>query len=172
MGKTVSHPERRKRREKNFAKIFFNSLLEDYIAVQKRYQDRLNGYLAPCPFLNLYFNQLNEKWKDFCNRVQNNPKKILKLNHLALKNKVDEYIANEGQIAWMLYTINILEIAHKYKKYNAGFLQKLYKEGKTPVEAVTAALKKIPVWGKFFRWVNRIMVIISVKYYKYRYAHN
>lgn len=171
MSKKTMSKQRRIKRQSQFPRIFFDSLFDDYVHVQKRYQDRANGYLVHCPFLDLFYKQLNAKWLYFADKVQANPKKIVKVKHTAFKEKVQEYINNQAQITWMLYTINLLEVDKDYKKYNVASLNQLYSERAMPEDAVRYILHTMPLKTKISRWLKQVYNDIKQFFSKPAYAY-
>lgn len=158
MGKIVRHPERRKRRETALAQALYDSLFIDFTEVQQRYQDRIRGYLADCPFLEIYKRELNEQWQEYADRIALNPKKIVKLDPVALNIRIENFLKNQSKIAWMLYTIYILENDYNYKRYSVKTLQDFYEKNRLiPEEVAAYIMKTLPWYVKLERWINKII---------------
>ena len=172
MGKIVKHPERRKRRETALAQALYDNLFNNFAEAQQRYQDRIRGYLTHCPFLDVFRNQLTDQWKEYAARIAANPKKIVKLDPVALNNRIESFLENQSKIAWMLYTINILENEYKYKQYSVKALQDFYETTRPfPRDVAAYIMKTLPWYVKLERWVQNVINKIQFYFSKLKYAY-
>ncbi len=146
---------RKKRKETAIVNAFLDNLFNDYVEVQQRYQDRKNGYLDKCPFLDHFFMVKNAQWTYFALLWNKNPKKALKLNIDGLYQRVQQFIDNQKQVAWMLHAINIFEMDHNFRKYDTAALMKMYQEtSPIPEHAVQYMMDNLHWKIKLQRWLQ------------------
>lgn len=105
---------RAEKREFQKADDCLNNLIRCYVTYKNNHIKEDKGYIYLDHRVMVFFDELNQKWKDFCHAYKTNPERHYRFDITLFRKKVDAHLARHRMLCWINYVTRICNIDHDF----------------------------------------------------------